>query len=91
MDKLKDLRTEVLEPEGGNMVRFQARRSKARIHLEGTGTIQFEVSVNGIDFDLLEKTKSFSSGKAIVPLTGMNDGDWIRITATTITSAIINW
>lgn len=76
--------------EGGNSVRFQALGREGRIHLEGTGPIQVEVSVDGVKYDTVQHDISFSNGAAIKPIS-FYLGDYVRISATTLTKVIVNY
>lgn len=76
--------------EGGNSVRFEARSEQGRIHLEGTGPIVVEVSVDGTYYEAIEHTKEFVNGKCESPWK-FYIGDHVRISATTLTDCLINF
>jgi hypothetical protein len=78
------------EIEGGNTIRFEALSSTGRIMLEGTGTIVVEVSVDATNYTTVTHEVSFTEGKAIAPFR-VFIGDHVRISATTLTSVIINY
>lgn len=76
--------------EGGNSVRFQALGREGRIHLEGTGPIVMETSVDGVIYDTVEHEISFNNGVAVKPVS-FYIGDYVRISATTLTKVIVNY
>lgn len=88
----KDMSTNVTKTltVENNKVVFNALSDKGRIQLEGSGPIVAEVSVDGINYTELEHDAAFENGYAVVPIY-MVIGDFIRISATTLTSAIINY
>lgn len=76
---------------GGSSVRFEALGREGRIHLEGTGDITLEVSVDGVNYATVEHDVTFNdNGVAIEPIQ-MYIGDVVRLTATTLTKVIINY
>ncbi len=75
---------------GGNTVTFNALSELGRIHLEGTGSITLEVSVDGVTFKGVSHSVAFENGKAIVPVQFII-GDVVKITATTLTKCVVNW
>jgi len=76
--------------EGGNSVRFEALGGEGRIHLEGSGPIKVEVSVDGVNYQEVEHDIEFSEGVAITPIS-FYIGDLVRISATTLTKVQINY
>ena len=76
--------------EGGNTVRFEALGNKGRIHLEGSGAIVMEVSVDGVNYKTVDHSVEFDNGVAIAPV-DFYLGDKVRISATTLTKVIINY
>ena len=76
--------------EGGNSVRFEALGNTGRLHLEGTGPIVMEVSVDGVTYNEVEHDIEFKNGVAIAPA-DFYIGDQVRISATTLTKVIINY
>ena len=82
--------------KGGNTLVFQAKAQKARLQLKGSGTITAQVSIDytmggePVWSDAIENTAAFSGGVAEVMLEGMLSDDYIKITATSRTEAIIN-
>lgn len=76
--------------EGGNTVRFDALGKEGRIHLEGTGPIVMEVSVDGVSYATVEHTVEFINGVAIAPVQ-FYLGDKVRISATTLTKVEVNY
>ena len=76
--------------EGGNSVRFEALGGEGRIHLEGSGPIKVEVSVDGVNYKEVEHDIEFSEGVAITPIS-FYIGDLVRISATTLTKVQINY
>ena len=76
--------------EGGNSVRFEALGKEGRIHLEGTGPIVVEVSVDGVNYVTVEHEIEFSDGLAIAPF-AFYLGDRVRLSATTLTKGIVNY
>ena len=76
--------------EGGNSVRFEASGKEGRIHLEGTGPIVVEVSVDGVTYTPVDHNIEFSNGVAIAPI-AFYIGDKVRISATTLTKVIVNY
>lgn len=76
--------------EGGNTIRFEAQGNTGRIHLEGTGPIVMEVSVDGVKYTTVEHAIEFNNGVAIAPA-DFYIGDKVRISATTLTKVIINY
>ena len=73
-----------------NSVVFNALGERGRIHLEGSGDITVEVSENGQNYTEVEHDAAFNNGVAISAIT-MVIGDYIRISATTLTAAEINF
>lgn len=82
--------TKTLAIEGGDTVRFSALSENARIDLQGTGDIVMEVSVDGVNYAEVTHSEVFVDGRCIAPIK-MYIGDFIRISATTLTQAIINF
>ncbi len=76
--------------EGGNTVSFVAMGTDGRIHIEGSGPITMEVSVDGVSYATVEHDVTFDNGVAIAPLQ-LYIGDYVRISATTLTKVIINY
>lgn len=76
--------------EGGKTCRFEAIGSDGRIHIEGTGPIVVEVSVDGAKYALVEHDVSFVNGVAIAPVS-FCIGDQVRISATTLTKVTVNY
>ena len=76
--------------EGGKSVRFQALGREGRIHLEGTGPIVMETSVDGVTYDTVEHDITFKNGVAVKPVS-FYIGDHVRISATTLTKVIVNY
>lgn len=78
--------------EDGNTVRFQALGQQGRIHLEGSGDIKLEVSVTGEENSYVEVEHdiAFENGLAVVPFDFII-GDYIQITATSLTKVIANY
>ena len=76
--------------EGGNSVRFEASGKEGRIHLEGTGPIVVEVSVDAVTYKPVDHNIEFSNGVAIAPI-AFYIGDKVRISATTLTKVIVNY
>lgn len=79
-----------LPVEGGNTVRFECLSEKGRIQLEGNGPITVEVGVDGIHYKTVEHDVEFEDGICIAPLK-FYIGDRVRISATSITKATINF
>lgn len=75
---------------GGNTVVFNALSNEGRIHLEGTGSITLDVSVDGTTFKNVSHSVAFENGKAIVPCQFII-GDVVKISATTLTLCVVNW
>ena len=48
--------------EGGNSVRFEAQGNTGRVHLEGTGPIVMEVSVDGVSYKTVDHSVEFDNG-----------------------------
>ena len=69
---------------GGNSVRFEALGKEGRIHLEGTGPIVVEVSVDGVNYVTVDHEIEFSDGVFYL-------GDRVRLSATTLTKVIVNY
>lgn len=93
--KFEDMNTNKIENyteriEGGNTVRFDALGKGGRIHLEGTGPIVMEVSVDGVTYEEVEHDVEFSEGVAIKPCS-FYIGDKVRISATTLTMVEVNY
>lgn len=86
-NELKDYSSQI---EGGNSVRFEAIGRDGRMHLEGTGDILFEVSVDGVNYEAVEHSVEFENGVAEAPI-AMYIGDHVRISATTLTVVKINY
>lgn len=76
--------------EGGNSVRFEASGKEGRIHLEGTGPIVVEVSVDAVTYKSVDHNIEFSNGVAIAPF-AFYIGDKVRLSATTLTKVIVNY
>lgn len=76
--------------EDGNTVRFEASGKEGRIHLEGSGPIVMEVSVDGVNYDTVEHEVGFNDGVAIAPF-DFYIGDKVRLSATTLTKVIVNY
>ena len=76
--------------QGGNTVRFDALGKEGRIHLEGSGSIKVEVSVDGVSYKEVEHGVEFQNGVAIAPVS-FYLGDKVRISATTLTKVKINY
>ena len=74
----------------GNSVRFEAGGNSGRIHIEGSGPIVMEVSVDGVTYKEVEHDVEFENGVAIAPF-GFYIGDKVRICATTLTKVIVNY
>lgn len=74
----------------GNSVRFEALGKEGRVHLEGSGPIVMEVSVDGVNYDTVEHEVEFSNGVAIAPF-DFYLGDHVRISATTLTMVKVNY
>lgn len=83
-------KVEKLNIENGNTIRFEARSANARIHLEGSGNIVAEVSVDGKHYAQIPHEVAFNDGVCIFPF-ACYIGDKIRISATSITAAMINY
>ena len=82
--------TRQYEVEGGNTVRFNALSQQGRIQLEGSGDISVEVSVDGETYVSVEHSVTFESGVAVVPVQFII-GDYVRISATSLTKCVVNW
>lgn len=78
------------EVEGGTTVRFNALSQQGRMHLEGSGPIVVEVSVDGETYIAVEHSAAFANGVAIVPFQFII-GDYVRISATSLTKAVVNY
>lgn len=76
--------------EGGNTCRFEALGEEGRIHIEGSGDIVVEVSVDGVNYTSVDHDISFSDGVAIAPV-AFYIGDQVRISATTLTKVTVNY
>ena len=76
--------------EGGNTVRFEAIGRDGRIHIEGTGDIVMEVSVDGVNYTAVEHNVTFSEGVAEAPVQ-FYIGDLVRLSATTLTKVDLNY
>lgn len=76
--------------EGGNSVRFDAAGREGRLHLEGTGPIKVEVSVDGVTYTEVQHDVEFQNGVAIAPVS-FYLGDKVRISATTLTKVTMNY
>lgn len=87
INKTKDYTSEIT---GGNTCRFEALGQEGRIHLEGTGSIVVEVSVDGVNYKTVEHEITFTNGKAIAPC-AFYIGDFVRVSATTLTKVIVNY
>lgn len=81
---------ERLKIENGNSIRFVAKAEAARLSITGSGTIVAEVSNDGVHYKAVDHNEQFKDGIAIFPI-AMFIGDYIRISATTMTSAEINY
>lgn len=73
-----------------NAVRFEALGKEGRIHIEGSGPIVMEVSVDGVNYATVDHNIAFSSGVAVAPFQ-FYIGDKVRISATTLTKVIVNY
>lgn len=76
--------------EGGNTVRFEAIGRDGRIHIEGSGDIVMEVSVDGVNYNTVEHNVTFSEGVAEAPVQ-FYIGDHVRLSATTLTKVDLNY
>ena len=76
--------------EDGDTLRFEAVGSDGRMHIEGTGDITMEVSVDGVNYATVEHDVEFESGVAIAPFHFVI-GDHVRLSATTLTKVIVNY
>lgn len=76
--------------EDGNSVRITALSEKGRIHLEGEGDIVFETAVDDVYQEQEHEVSFDESGVAVKPISACI-GDKIRISATTLTKATVNW
>jgi hypothetical protein len=76
--------------EGGNSVRFEAGGNSGRIHIEGSGPIVMEVSVDGVTYKEVDHDIEFENGVAIAPFQ-FYIGDKVRLSATTLTKVTINY
>lgn len=76
--------------EGGNSVRFEAGGNSGRIHIEGSGPIVMEVSVDGVTYKEVVHDIEFENGVAIAPFQ-FYIGDKVRLSATTLTKVTINY
>lgn len=76
--------------EDGNSVRITALSEKGRIHLEGEGDIVFETAVDDVYQEQEHEVSFDENGVAVVPISACI-GDKIRISATTLTKATVNW
>ena len=74
----------------GNSVRFEAGGNSGRIHIEGTGPIVMEVSVDGVTYKEVDHDIEFENGVAIAPFQ-FYIGDKVRLSATTLTKVTINY
>lgn len=82
--------TKNLHIEGGNTVRFEALSEEGRIQLEGSGPIVVEVSVDGFNYKEVQHDSEFEDGICIAPCK-FYIGDRVRISATSLTKAMINF
>jgi hypothetical protein len=73
-----------------NAVRFEALGKEGRIHLEGSGPIKMEVSVDGVNYKEVDHDIEFENGVAIAPFQ-FYIGDKVRLSATTLTKVTINY
>lgn len=73
-----------------NSVRFDAIGKNGRIHLEGSGPILMEVSVDGEYYETVEHDVQFVNGVAEAPV-AFYIGDKVRLSATTLTAVKINY
>ena len=73
-----------------NAVKFEALGKEGRIHIEGSGPIVMEVSVDGVNYATVDHDITFSSGVAVAPFQ-FYIGDKVRISATTLTKVTINY
>lgn len=69
---------------------FESLGEEGRIHLEGSGEITIEIGVDGENFVTYEHDAAFENGVAVIPVT-LFVGDWVRITADTLTCVIVNY
>ena len=82
--------TQNLAIESGNTVRFESLSERGRIHLEGSGPITGEVGVDGFRYAEVAHTCEFEEGVCIEPFK-FYIGDKVRIRATSITKAAVNF
>ena len=76
--------------EGGDTLRFEAVGRDGRIHIEGTGPIVMEVSVDGVNYTAIDHSVEFDNGVAEAPIQ-LYIGDKVRLSATTLTAVQINY
>ena len=77
--------------EGGNTVRFEPIGKEGRIHLEGSGSIVVEVSVDGVNYTEVKHEVEFNKqGVAIAPFQ-FYLGDKVRISAKSLTKVKVNY
>ncbi len=86
-NKIKNYTKEI---EGGNTVRFEAAGNSGRIHIEGSGQIVMEVSVDGVNYKTVEHDVKFYNGVAEAPFS-FYIGDKVRLSASTITAVSVNY
>lgn len=75
---------------GGSTVSFEALSETGRIHLEGSGPITVEVSVDGEIYTTVNLGATFDDGVDIVPF-NLNAGDKVRLQATALTRVLVNY
>lgn len=73
-----------------NAVKFDALGKEGRIHIEGSGPIVMEVSVDGVTYKEVDHDIEFENGVAIAPFQ-FYIGDKVRLSATTLTKVTINY
>lgn len=76
--------------DSGDTLRFQALGSQGRIHIEGSGNISMQVSVDGVHYAPVEHSVAFDGGIAIAPFQFFI-GDYVRLSATSLSKVIINY
>lgn len=73
-----------------NVLQFEAEGLEGRIHIEGTGPILLEVSVDRENYVTVEHEIEFENGIAIAPIS-LFIGDQVRLSATTLTKVVLNY
>lgn len=86
INKTKDYTSKI----EGNACRFEALGKEGRIHLEGSGPIVVQVSIDGVDYKTVEHEVEFSNGIAIAPIS-LFIGDFVQISASTLTKVVLNY